>query len=115
MLSLIREEEQPAPATVGKGAAASGKAMLRLPHFRTTGSAVAANMKRSFANAHTYHVNSLSVNADGETFISADDLRINLWHLEVNSEAFSEWFGHLCVERQEGGGARSAVGWRMAS
>lgn len=42
-----------------------------------------------FQNGHVYHINSLSVNSDGETFLSSDDLRINLWHLGVNSECFN--------------------------
>ncbi len=37
---------------------------------------------RSFANAHTYHINSIALSSDCETFISADDLRVNLWHLD---------------------------------
>ena len=31
----------------------------------------------------------MSCNSDGEHFASADDLRINLWNLEVNDHAFS--------------------------
>ena len=27
--------------------------------------------------------------SDGETFVSADDVRINLWHLEVTSQCFN--------------------------
>lgn len=27
--------------------------------------------------------------SDGETFVSADDLRINLWHLEVTDQCFN--------------------------
>ncbi|KAH9255716.1 hypothetical protein BASA81_006110 [Batrachochytrium salamandrivorans] len=45
--------------------------------------------KRAYANAHTYHINSVSVNSDGESFISADDLRINLWHLNVSNQTFN--------------------------
>lgn len=45
--------------------------------------------RRTFANAHTYHINSISVNSDGETFISADDLRINLWNLEITDQSFN--------------------------
>jgi len=29
------------------------------------------------------------VYSDGETFISADDLRINLWNLEISSQSFN--------------------------
>lgn len=27
--------------------------------------------------------------SDGETFISADDLRINLWNLEISNQSFN--------------------------
>nr|CAB3468215.1 unnamed protein product [Digitaria exilis] len=33
--------------------------------------------------------NCLLIHSDGETFISADDLRINLWNLEINSQSFN--------------------------
>jgi serine/threonine-protein phosphatase 2A regulatory subunit B len=52
---------------------------------------VEAVPKRIFANAHTYHINSISLNSDQETFMSADDLRINLWHNEVTNQSFSEF------------------------
>lgn len=32
---------------------------------------------------------SLSLSSDGETFISADDLRINLWNLEISNQSFN--------------------------
>lgn len=50
---------------------------------------VEASPRRIFANAHTYHINSISVNSDQETYLSADDLRINLWHLEITDQSFS--------------------------
>eukprot|EP01117_Protostelium_nocturnum_P005665 TRINITY_DN2045_c0_g1_i1.p1 TRINITY_DN2045_c0_g1~~TRINITY_DN2045_c0_g1_i1.p1 ORF type:complete len:393 (-),score=124.31 TRINITY_DN2045_c0_g1_i1:143-1321(-) len=45
--------------------------------------------KRVFGNAHAYNINSVSLCSDGETFISADDLRVNLWSLEDNKESFT--------------------------
>lgn len=45
--------------------------------------------KRSFALAHDYDINSLSVCADGETFLTADDLRLNLWNAEIGGTAFN--------------------------
>ena len=39
---------------------------------------VEASPRRIFANAHTYHINSISVNSDGETYLSADDLRYGI-------------------------------------
>ena len=58
----------------------------RLTHSQTI---TTATPKRIFANAHEYHINSISINSDQSTFISADDLRINLWSTQVNSEAFT--------------------------
>ena len=52
---------------------------------------VEALPKRIFANAHTYHINSISLNSDQETFMSADDLRINLWHIEITNQSFSKF------------------------
>ncbi|KAF7817397.1 serine/threonine protein phosphatase 2A 55 kDa regulatory subunit B beta isoform-like isoform X1 [Senna tora] len=48
-----------------------------------------ARCRRVYAHAHDYHINSISNNSDGETFISADDLRINLWNLEISSQSFN--------------------------
>ena len=49
----------------------------------------AARCSRAYANAHTYHINSISMSSDQETFLSADDLRINLWHLDVSDCSFN--------------------------
>lgn len=48
-----------------------------------------AKCRRVFGRAHRYNVNSISTNCDGETFVSADDLRINLWNIEVTSQCFN--------------------------
>lgn len=63
---------------------------------------VEASPRRIFANAHTYHINSISVNSDQETYLSADDLRINLWHLEITDQSFSILFLSLnaCLHRR---------------
>lgn len=55
-------------------------------------STVVATPKRCYANAHAYHINSISCNSDGEIFLSADDLRINWWNTEINSSCFSKIF-----------------------
>ncbi|TYH41477.1 hypothetical protein ES332_D12G319600v1 [Gossypium tomentosum] len=48
-----------------------------------------ARCRRVYAHAHDFNINSLSNNSDGEPFISADDLRINLWNLEVSNQSFN--------------------------
>lgn len=62
---------------------------LRVPTVVPTELTVEASPRRIFANAHTYHINSISINSDQETYLSADDLRINLWHQEVTDESFN--------------------------
>ncbi|WOL08187.1 serine/threonine protein phosphatase [Canna indica] len=48
-----------------------------------------ARCRKIYAHAHDYHINSISNNSDGETFISADDLRINLWNFEISEQSFN--------------------------
>ncbi|WVZ69833.1 hypothetical protein U9M48_018559 [Paspalum notatum var. saurae] len=63
---------------------------LRLPVVVTSQeTSLAASCRRVYAHAHDYHINSISNNSDGETFISADDLRINLWNLEISNQSFN--------------------------
>ncbi len=64
---------------------------LRIPVIRPMELMVEATPKRVFGNAHTYHINSISLNSDQETFLSADDLRVNLWHTEVTDQSFSKY------------------------
>lgn len=63
--------------------------LLRLPRLVYHDTIVAAVPRKIYANAHAYHINSLSVNSDQETYISADDLRINMWNLGVSDKSFS--------------------------
>lgn len=63
-------------------AAAAAPWALRIPRVVGTETLLATRCKRSYSNAHTYHINSIALSSDCETFISADDLRINLWHLD---------------------------------
>ncbi|XAR49955.1 hypothetical protein NMG60_11004143 [Bertholletia excelsa] len=63
---------------------------LRLPVVVTSHeTSLVARCRRIYAHAHDYHINSISNNSDGETFISADDLRINLWNLEISNQSFN--------------------------
>ncbi|KAJ7015726.1 hypothetical protein NC653_004890 [Populus alba x Populus x berolinensis] len=62
---------------------------LRLPVVTSNETSLMARCRRVYAHAHDYHINSISNNSDGETFISADDLRINLWNLEISNQSFN--------------------------
>ncbi|CAN1286705.1 Serine/threonine protein phosphatase 2A 55 kDa regulatory subunit B beta isoform [Linum perenne] len=74
---------------------AGGFPSLRLPvvvyvmQVTSAETSLVARCRRVYAHAHDYHINSISSNSDGETFISADDLRINLWNLEISNQSFN--------------------------
>uniref|UniRef100_A0A2I3LMN7 Serine/threonine-protein phosphatase 2A 55 kDa regulatory subunit B n=1 Tax=Papio anubis TaxID=9555 RepID=A0A2I3LMN7_PAPAN len=62
---------------------------LQVPVLKPMDLMVEVSPRRIFANGHTYHINSISVNSDCETYMSADDLRINLWHLAITDRSFN--------------------------
>ncbi|KAL8122785.1 serine/threonine protein phosphatase 2A 55 kDa regulatory subunit B beta isoform-like isoform X2 [Apium graveolens] len=66
-----------------------GAASLLFPAVHNSKSRLVSTCKRVYSNAHHYRVNSISYNSDGATFISADDLRIHLWNMEINSQCFN--------------------------
>lgn len=84
-LRLTEEERaEEARATPGGGA-------LRLPpRTRREDWVPQASCKREFkhANGNT-HIETVSMCSDGETFLSADPLSVNLWHLERSDLAFN--------------------------
>lgn len=61
---------------------------LRLPK-KKGGPAPSAKASSLFKNAHAYHINSLDISSEAATFVSADDLRINLWNSERSDTAFN--------------------------
>ena len=71
--------------------------LFRMWERTSDGSAVDVMVKpkKVFEGAHAYNINSVSFNSDGETFISSDDLRINLWSLANSKEAFSTCPGKI--------------------
>lgn len=77
----------------GKGYSAHhrqpGFATLRVPQVISRETVLNSKCRRSYCAAHTYHINSISLSSDQETFLSADDLRINLWHLDRKDTSFN--------------------------
>jgi len=67
---------------------ANGTESIRIPRLNTSEILTAAIPRRTYTAAHTYHINSLTMSSDKEHFISADDLRINLWNIETSSHTF---------------------------
>ncbi|CCE72750.1 Piso0_000344 [Millerozyma farinosa CBS 7064] len=62
---------------------------LKLPKLTYHDRLISAQPKKIYSNAHAYHINSISVNSDQETFLSSDDLRINLWNLGIADQSFN--------------------------
>ena len=73
----------------GSAKAALSLQSLKLPKLSEHDKIITAAPKRIYSNAHTYHIHSISVNSDQETFLSADDLRINLWNLDIPDQSFN--------------------------
>jgi serine/threonine-protein phosphatase 2A regulatory subunit B len=65
------------------------KGKLQLPRSKVINESWEGRCKQYYKNAHEYHINSLCISPDGENFLSADDLRINLWHAENSSEVYN--------------------------
>lgn len=65
-------------------------AFLKLPKMAAQDNIVTAVPRKVYSNAHAYHINSISINSDGETYVSADDLRINLWNMNISDQSFSK-------------------------
>jgi serine/threonine-protein phosphatase 2A regulatory subunit B len=62
---------------------------IKMPTLVHHDTMIAAVPRKIYQNAHAYHINSISVNSDAETYLSADDLRINLWNLNISDQSFS--------------------------
>lgn len=66
-----------------------GVSDLKLPKMTVHDKLILAQPKKIYSNAHAYHINSISVNSDQETYLSSDDLRINLWNLDIPNQLFN--------------------------
>lgn len=66
-----------------------GSKSLRVPKLGNRENVVASANTRKYQNAHAYHINSISVCSDGQTFLSSDDLRVNLWDLNRSDRSFN--------------------------
>lgn len=72
-----------------KAPAIRTSANLKIPTLIAQNKTVAHSEKKCYKNAHSYHINSISVCSDGQHFLSADDLRINLWNLSNPRQSFN--------------------------
>jgi serine/threonine-protein phosphatase 2A regulatory subunit B len=66
---------------------AKGKVML--PRSKVVNEGWEGRCKALYRSAHEYHINSLCLSPDGENFLSADDLRVNLWHVDDSTQVYN--------------------------
>lgn len=57
------------------------KGKLILPRSKVIGESVEGDLKSIYKGGHDFHINSISLNSDGETFLTSDDLKINIWNI----------------------------------
>lgn len=50
---------------------------------------VYSHCRATYANAHIYNINAVSIHQDSQSFLSADDLCVNLWNVEDSSRCFN--------------------------
>jgi len=79
-IRVVSETNMPSPPSASH---------LRLPRMTHQDNIIAAIPRKVYSNAHAYHIHSISVNSDQETYISADDLRVNLWNLGISNQSFN--------------------------
>ena len=65
------------------------KGKLVMPRSKVINESWEGKWKSFYRNGHEYHINSLCMSSDGENFLSADDLRINLWNVENNMVVYN--------------------------
>jgi len=87
-IKLWKLQERKRPVAIVESYTNKSSGGLKVPMFRKEVS-VGSSSRRVYSNGHAYHINSISLNSDCETFISADDLRINLWNLGVSNTSFN--------------------------
>ncbi|KAG2229987.1 protein phosphatase PP2A regulatory subunit B [Thamnidium elegans] len=88
-LKTVSESSMMTDVDMPTGVVGNFGTSLSMPKISHQDSIVAAIPRRIYANAHAYHINSISINSDGETYISADDLRVNLWNLDISDQSFN--------------------------
>jgi len=62
---------------------------ITMPELRVAFEGFESKERNQFRDCHNYNINSLSVSPCNEYFISADDLRVNLWNFEDSLLAFN--------------------------
>lgn len=60
---------------------------LKMPKLKVVEQNLFPSLKRAFSSLHAYHIHSVSMNLNGTSFLSSDDLSVLLWDLEEQKVA----------------------------
>lgn len=60
-----------------------------MPKLQVTGEGFQSKLRAEFRGCHSYNINSISIAPDEECFLSADDLRINMWSFKDPNLAYN--------------------------
>ncbi|ODV77276.1 uncharacterized protein CANTADRAFT_56188 [Suhomyces tanzawaensis NRRL Y-17324] len=88
-IKLVSENNLSSISTTSSNNPSLSLSSLKLPKLQLHDKLISAQPKKIYSNAHAYHINSISVNSDQETYLSSDDLRINLWNLGISDQSFN--------------------------
>lgn len=86
--STVRKMDT-SPMSPSRGNRSSGVQGIKFPSVLATKYEISSKCRKTYSAAHAYNINSIALCADEEMFLSADDLRINLWHLDRPDLSFT--------------------------
>eukprot|EP00300_Choanocystis_sp_HF-7_P008063 c15675_g1_i4.p1 GENE.c15675_g1_i4~~c15675_g1_i4.p1 ORF type:complete len:479 (+),score=78.15 c15675_g1_i4:129-1565(+) len=58
---------------------------IRIPRIEVAERATVAKPRGRYTNAHSFNIHSVHPSCEGETFLSADDLRVNIWDINYTN------------------------------
>lgn len=89
VIKLWRVKERPSDSQTSNNSSKTNSSLKHADSPFVLGTRIESSCRKTFANAHTFNINSLSVNSDQETFLSSDELRINIWNLQYTDQSFN--------------------------
>lgn len=88
-IKLWKLTEKPVKKSEQTNKKVTNESELRIPKLKVIDDGVNPVLKRAYPNLHNYHINSISTSADGERFLSADDLKVYIWDLQNTHTAYN--------------------------
>ena len=101
----IKRVRAKSPTASSNSKFTSPSSTIRIPKLMPARVMTTSSIKRTYEHGHeSAHIHSLSVCSDGQMFLSADELRVNVWNIANSDAAFNILDitpDHIDVERTE--------------